>query len=85
MPAQPPEILFLLESPEDTMKCKEPGAYYLYDTDSLPRPRRVAKKSICGTELGSASNARLIVACKRHAHSGNLRLCVFGLGMKTKH
>ena len=84
MPTTHDDLLFLLEKPTETMRCKAPGAFYLVSNDLTPLPRRNAKQFPCGTELPSSSNARLVVACKRHAFSSNLRICVFGLGMRPK-
>jgi hypothetical protein len=81
--ATPPKDLYPLlpESSEETMKCSERGKHFLFASDQTPRPRRYAKKWVCGTELPTSSNTRRIVACKRHAFSSNLRLCIFGLGL----
>lgn len=78
------DVYFLLESPEETLKCKERGKYVLYDFDQVLYRRKFAKKYVCGTEPGRASDARRCVACERHARSSNLRFCIFGLGLSKQ-
>src|ERR1700757_3570677 len=54
---------FLQETPEETMKCGEPGAYFIYENGAT-EPRHNAKQWPCGTELPTAGRNRLIVACR---------------------